>query len=288
VLAALPVVVQYGTYTYVYGLDLISMTDGSSNQKYFSYDGLGSVTDITNGSGTVTDTFVYDVFGVVTARSGSTVSIGKFTGEQADDAAGDSGFYFLRARHYDPATGRFIGKDNVQFAQRYVYGDNNPALLIDPTGECAGPVSKVCKAIGNAAKEVKAYGNRADCVSVALTTTSIALVTTGLVVSAPAQPFVVAGAALYAANVQYEWMKFNRGDATRLDVWNAVLSGGLSLGPAALELGANVGELIRTGVCDPYPNACRTPKLLRFDTVPSPGGSAAIAPTNKESATSWH
>jgi YD repeat-containing protein len=80
------VVIQDGTYAYVYGLDLISMTDGSGNQKYFSYDGLGSVTDITNGSGTVTDTFVYDVFGAVTARTGSSATIGKFTGAQADDA----------------------------------------------------------------------------------------------------------------------------------------------------------------------------------------------------------
>jgi RHS repeat-associated protein len=79
---------------------------------------------------------VYDVFGAVTARTGSTASIGKFTGEQADDAAGDSGYYYLRARHYDPATGRFVGKDKVEFAQRFAYVGSNPVLYVDPSGLC--------------------------------------------------------------------------------------------------------------------------------------------------------
>jgi RHS repeat-associated protein len=136
ILADLPVVIQDGTYSYVYGLDLISMTDGSGNQKYLSYDGLGSVTDITNGSGAVTDTFAYDVFGSVTARTGSSATIAKFTGEQADDGSGDSGYYFLRARHYDTATGRFVGRDRIEFSQRYAYANNSPVLFADPNGLC--------------------------------------------------------------------------------------------------------------------------------------------------------
>jgi uncharacterized protein RhaS with RHS repeats len=34
-------VLQDGTNTYVYGLDLISATDGRGDQTYFTYDGLG-------------------------------------------------------------------------------------------------------------------------------------------------------------------------------------------------------------------------------------------------------
>lgn len=105
VLGSLPVVIQDGTYSYVYGLDLISMTDGAGSQTYFSYDGLGSVSDLTDGTGTVTDTFVYDVFGAVTTQTGTTATAWKFTGEQADDGTGDSGYYFLRARHYDQPPG---------------------------------------------------------------------------------------------------------------------------------------------------------------------------------------
>jgi len=46
------------------------------------------------------------------------------------------GFYFLRARYYDTATGRSIGRDPVEFEQRYAYAGNNPALLVDPSGTC--------------------------------------------------------------------------------------------------------------------------------------------------------
>lgn len=95
------------------------MTDSAGSQKYLSYDGLGSVTDITDGSGTVTDTFVYDVFGAVKTRTGTSATAWKFTGEQADDGTGDSGYYFLRARYYDTATGRFVWGDKLEFSQRY-------------------------------------------------------------------------------------------------------------------------------------------------------------------------
>ena len=61
-------VLQDGARTYVYGLDLISATDGSGNQAYFSYDALGSVSDLTDGTGAVTDSYTYDVFGALTAQ----------------------------------------------------------------------------------------------------------------------------------------------------------------------------------------------------------------------------
>jgi YD repeat-containing protein len=41
--ADLPVALQDGTNTYVYGLDLISATDASGNQNYYLHNGLGSV-----------------------------------------------------------------------------------------------------------------------------------------------------------------------------------------------------------------------------------------------------
>ncbi len=45
-----------------------------------------------------------------------------------------SELYFLRARYYDPVTGRFLGRDPVEFAQRYAYAGNNLVLLVDPSG----------------------------------------------------------------------------------------------------------------------------------------------------------
>jgi RHS repeat-associated protein len=131
--AGLPVVLQDGTNTYVYGLDLISATDGAGAQTYFTYDGLGSTTDLTNGSATVTGTYSYDVFGAVRAQTGGGSNYWQFTGEQTD---ADSGLQYLRARHYDPATGRFLSLDPVESGYPYAYAASNPITHADPSGMC--------------------------------------------------------------------------------------------------------------------------------------------------------
>lgn len=53
--AGLPAVIQDDDNTYVYGLDLISATDGAGVQTYSLNDGLGSTTDLADGSANPTD-----------------------------------------------------------------------------------------------------------------------------------------------------------------------------------------------------------------------------------------
>ena len=70
--ADLPVILQDSEgNTYVYGLDLISWTDDQGNQEYYLYDGLGSTTDLRDGSGDAVAGYSYDVFGAIRAQSGS-------------------------------------------------------------------------------------------------------------------------------------------------------------------------------------------------------------------------
>ena len=134
----LPVVLDDGTNTYVYGLDLIAAIDGAGVETYFTYDGLGSTADLTDDTATVTDTYSYDVFGDASHDSGSSDNDWLFTGEQED---GDSGLYYLRARHYDPATGRFLSQDPYggvlgwpQTQEPYSYTASSPVNRIDPSG----------------------------------------------------------------------------------------------------------------------------------------------------------
>jgi RHS repeat-associated protein len=61
-----------------------------------------------------------------------------YTGQQQD---GESGLIYLRARYYDPKTGRFLSKDRVRGSLRrpasqhaYVYAYNNPVRYTDRTG----------------------------------------------------------------------------------------------------------------------------------------------------------
>ena len=99
----LPVVLQDGPNTYVYGLDLISATDGGGAQTYFLYDGLGSTTGLTDGVGNNPVSYWYDAFGAIRSHVGTSANYRLFTGQQRDSG---SNFYYLRARYYDAAIGR--------------------------------------------------------------------------------------------------------------------------------------------------------------------------------------
>jgi RHS repeat-associated protein len=56
-----------------------------------------------------------------------------FAGEYSD---AESGFTYLRARYYDPATAQFLTRDPLEVVSRspYGYGSNDPVNRIDPTG----------------------------------------------------------------------------------------------------------------------------------------------------------
>jgi RHS repeat-associated protein len=102
---------------------------------YYHYDGLGSVTVITDASGNVVQTYVYDAFGKIVQQTGSVENVYTYTGREWD---AEAGLYFYRARYYDPTIGRFINGDPIGFAggdvNFYVYVQNNPVNRIDPWG----------------------------------------------------------------------------------------------------------------------------------------------------------
>ncbi|MEX0800041.1 MAG: RHS repeat-associated core domain-containing protein [Dehalococcoidia bacterium] len=136
VAAGLPVVLQDGANTYVYGLDLISATDGAGDQTYFTSDGLGSTSDLTDEDGDAVASYTYDVFGAIRSQTGID-TLFRFNGQQLDDG----GLYYLRARYYDPQTGRFLSRDPFPgYAEKpatqhpYAYALNNPCNYADPTG----------------------------------------------------------------------------------------------------------------------------------------------------------
>ncbi len=105
---SLPVVLEDGHFTYFYGLGLTYAVDQSNGLvRVFHADGLGSVRAITNLDDriSVIETYQTDAFGVPTQTQGGVSQPFQFTGQQRD---AESGLYYLRARMYDPTTGRFI------------------------------------------------------------------------------------------------------------------------------------------------------------------------------------
>ncbi len=98
------------TISYLHGLDLVGQSNGSS-LEYFAYDGLGSVRQVIDHSGTAKMSQTFDPYGSLYNRELETgwsvrVNYG-FSGEQSDS----SGMVFLRARYYDPTQGRFFQRD---------------------------------------------------------------------------------------------------------------------------------------------------------------------------------
>ncbi len=141
------------TASYVYGDDLISQ-DRAGTISYYHYDGLGSTRALTDDSGTVTDTYTYEAFGSLIYSTGSTQNRYLFTGEQYDPNAG---FYYLRARYYDPKMGRFLTTDAFEgklfepiSLHKYMYANMNPVMFVDPTGEMTiGNVITVLSVVSN-------------------------------------------------------------------------------------------------------------------------------------------
>jgi RHS repeat-associated protein/uncharacterized repeat protein (TIGR01451 family) len=132
---SLPVVVSDTEAVYLYGLDIIAQQQ-ADRQYYFS-DGLGSVRQLLDSTGELEANYAYDPFGVP-AVAGDAANPYRFTGEAWD---AEVELLYLRARYYQPETGRFITMDpwagNVWMPgtlNRYVYVTNSPVNNVDPGG----------------------------------------------------------------------------------------------------------------------------------------------------------
>ena len=124
------------TRQYTYGLDRISenqFVGGAWTPSFYGVDGGGSVRQLTNSSGTVTDTYEYDAFGNRVSSTGTTPNNYLYRGEQYDP---DLSLYYLRARYYNQVTGRFLNVDPLagQGQRRYEYAGANPVDGSDPSG----------------------------------------------------------------------------------------------------------------------------------------------------------
>ena len=109
--------------------------------SFYLFDGLGSTTQLANGTGSVTDSYLYDSFGDILLTSGSSTNWFRYSGRQGYYYDNDTGDNYVRARSYSPFAGRFLCRDRVPdefglFGYRYVY--NNPVNLTDPSGLITG------------------------------------------------------------------------------------------------------------------------------------------------------
>jgi RHS repeat-associated protein len=127
--------------TYTYGLQRISQyqqVSGAWTPSFYGYDGGGNVRQLTNSAGSITDTYDYDAFGNKINSTGTTPNNYLYRGEQYDS---DLGLYYLRARYYNPLTGRFMSRDpdggnliDPISLHKYLYANGDPVNAQDPRG----------------------------------------------------------------------------------------------------------------------------------------------------------
>ena len=123
---------------YIRGVNLIAAEDGVGARKYYLFNGHSDVVQLTNSSGDVVKNYDYDAFGNEKNPDASDTNMFRYCGEYFDI---ETNTYYLRARNYDPTTGRFLSEDsNTGRAtdplslNLYTYCRNNPIIYLDPTG----------------------------------------------------------------------------------------------------------------------------------------------------------
>jgi len=147
-------------YTHGPGIDEPLIMEKAGTSFFYHADGLTSITDITNQSGTPVQRYTYSSFGKIESQlDPSFVQPYTFTAREFDPEAD---LHFYRARTYDSTTGRFLQEDpilspfiptvglnqlrsspvwalpslirNPQSLTPHVYVSNNPVNRIDPAG----------------------------------------------------------------------------------------------------------------------------------------------------------
>ena len=121
-------------YTHGPNIDEPLALEKNGQTYYYHADGLGSITGLSDTTGSIVQTYSYDSFGNMN-QTGTITQPYTYTAREYDT---ETGMYFYRARYYDAKVGRFVTKDPIGFAggiNQYSYVKNNPLNYNDPSGE---------------------------------------------------------------------------------------------------------------------------------------------------------
>ncbi len=129
-------VLSDGENLYTYGYNRIAQVNDDTT-GYFLDDVLGSVRQVVDADSEIVLGREYSPYGETISSTGDFDTDFGYTGELTDG----TGLVNLRARFYDPGTGRFITRDswagdylNPMSTNKWSYVDGNPISRIDPSG----------------------------------------------------------------------------------------------------------------------------------------------------------
>jgi len=179
---AVPLLLDAGSTSYIYGPNgqPIEQISGST-PTYLLSDQQGSTRLLTNAAGAVVGTYSYSSYGAVTGHTGTATTALQYDGQYTD---AESGYQYLQARYYDPATGQFISADPAApiSLSAYGYASDNPVNESDPLGlfswsHALGITTDVLGVVGLTAGIVAAVAVSAPVIAVA---TGVAIIAGGV------------------------------------------------------------------------------------------------------------
>jgi RHS repeat-associated protein len=134
---------SFGVVRYLLGLKPCGHVVSGQVRVYHA-DRLGSVRWVTDGSGNLVASYVYEGFGKIVGQGGSEVVPYRFCGLWGYRNDGDAGLLHVGARYYEVETGRWVQKDKMLgytlspiTLNYYVYCNSDPINHIDPLGYTA-------------------------------------------------------------------------------------------------------------------------------------------------------
>jgi RHS repeat-associated protein len=121
-------------------------TSTNATRYYFTFDGLGSITGLTDSTGARVNAYRYDPYGQLLSSTEGLPQPFRYTGGIHDSA---TGLTKLGIRYYDPHQGRFTQPDPTGQDPHYTYAGNSPCTYSDPSGDSWQDYAWEC-AIGGA------------------------------------------------------------------------------------------------------------------------------------------
>jgi RHS repeat-associated protein len=128
--------------------EALTRTDATNTLTYLA-DILGSTVALADSSVALSTEYTYEPFGATQPAGPASANSFQFTGRENDG----TGFYYYRARYYDPHSGRFLSEDPIltsgnplpptvlqkvlsepQLFHGYAYATGNPVNYTDPEG----------------------------------------------------------------------------------------------------------------------------------------------------------